>query len=523
MPTRRREHWRWWGWLAAGLGCGVLIGLSIPPFGWWPLAWIGFAGIALLLPGQPIRTRALLGLGAGAGQYILGLLWVEEFSIPGWIALIVVSALYVTLAIVLVPTGRSLWVAMALPAAMVATEWARDRFPLHGFPLGEMALGQVASPLAPTLRLGGSLLLTAMAVLAGVAIAEVVRALQSWRRVRSSWSAGPAARSEARARTVAAVGLVVLLPAVVGIAAASPSGTGGKLPAIRVALVQGGGQRGTRAISTDPEVVFQRHLGASTSLQRPLDLVVWPEGVLQSDGAFTPTPDAAAVSSLAQRLNATVVVGVEQDVGDTRYINEVVAWGPDGRVVGRYTKNHLVPFGEYVPARGLIKRFFNLKDVPRDAVAGHEPGILHTPAGPLGVMISYEVFFDERARAAVRAGGQVLIVPTNTASYRSSQVPTQELAAARMRAWETGRWTLQVTPTGYSAVVGPSGRVVKRTPLDAQRVLVATVPREDGRTVYVVLGDAAFAIVAGLVLGLAWALARARARSRNHDRWTFPL
>src|SRR5262249_57705350 len=134
--------------------------------------------------------------------------------------------------------------------------------------------------------------------------------------------------------------------------------------------------------------------------RRPLALVVWPEGVVESDGAFTATPDAAAVSSLAQTLNATVVVGVEQNVGDTRYINEVVAWGPDGRVVGSYTKNHLVPFGEYVPARGLIKRFFNLKDVPRDAIAGHEPGILHTPAGPLGVMISYQVFFDQPARPA---------------------------------------------------------------------------------------------------------------------------
>ena len=107
-------------------------------------------------------------------------------------------------------------------------------------------------------------------------------------------------------------------------------------------------------------MVFQRHLDASTPLRPPLDLVVWPEGVLQSDaGAFTATPDAAAVSSLAQRLNATVVVGIDQDVGETRYINEVVAWGPDGQIVGSYTKNHLVPFGEYVPARGLIKRLFN--------------------------------------------------------------------------------------------------------------------------------------------------------------------
>ncbi len=114
-------------------------------------------------------------------------------------------------------------------------------------------------------------------------------------------------------------------------------------------------------------------------------------------------------------------------------------------------------------------------------------------------MISYEVFFDERARSAVRAGGQVLVVPTNTASYRSTQVPTQELAAARLRAWETGRWLLQVTPTGYTAIVGPTGKVVQRTTLDEQRVIEGTVPRETGHTVYVTLGDTPIALLALLV------------------------
>jgi apolipoprotein N-acyltransferase len=517
MPNGRLAKWRWWTWVAAGLGCGALIGLSVPPFGWWPLAWLGFAGLALLLPGQPIRTRALLGAGAGAGQYLLGLWWVQEFSIPGWIALVLVSSLYLTAALVVVPTGRRLWTAAALPAAVVAAEWLRDRFPLHGFPLGGMVLGQAASPLAPVLRLGGSLLLTGVAVLVGVAIAEIVQVARSWQAGRSPWSARLYVRADTRTAAAAAAGLLALLGLVVGVAEISPSGAGGRLPGLRVGLVQGGGQRGTRAINTDPEVVFQRHLDASTGLSGPLDLVVWPEGVLQSDGALAGTPDAGAVASLAQTLHATVLAGVVQDVGTQRYLNEVVAWGPDGKIAGSYLKSHLVPFGEYVPARGLLKHLFNLADVPRDAIPGDNPGILHTPAGPLGIMISYEVFFDERARGAVRAGGQVLVVPTNTASYRSTQVPTQELAAARMRAWETGRWTVQVTPTGYTAVIGPTGRVVQRSPLDARGLLVATVPRENGRTLYVRLGDLPFAIGAVVVLGLAWMLARLPARGR-HDR-----
>jgi apolipoprotein N-acyltransferase len=210
-------------------------------------------------------------------------------------------------------------------------------------------------------------------------------------------------------------------------------------------------------------------------------------------------------------------------VGTDRYINEVVVWGPDGKIAGRYEKHHLVPFGEYVPGRALLKHLFNLADVPLDGIPGPGPGILHTSAGPLGVLISYEVFFDHLARDAVRAGGQVLVVPTNTASYRGSQVPTQELAAARLRAWETGRWTLQVTPTGYTAVVGPRGQVVQHTRLGERGIVLANVARENGRTVYVALGDTPLVIGACLLLGLAWILTRTRWGKRHHDQWTFPL
>jgi apolipoprotein N-acyltransferase len=116
-----------------------------------------------------------------------------------------------------------------------------------------------------------------------------------------------------------------------------------------------------------------------------------------------------------------------------------------------------------------------------------------------------------------------LIVPTNTASYRSAQVPTQEVAAARMRAWETGRWVLEVTPTGYTAVISPTGRVVQKTALGVQRLLTATVPREAGRTVYVDIGDAPVALAALLLLSVGWALSRPPRASRHHDRWKFRL
>jgi apolipoprotein N-acyltransferase len=311
---------------------------------------------------------------------------------------------------------------------------------------------------------------------------------------------GPRDRRSVRVVVMTAVAAVTLPVA----AFASPSGGGGHLPGLRVALVQGGGQRGTRAVNSDPQVVFDRHLAASDALGPPLDLVVWPEGVLQSHQPFQNSADATAISALAKRLHSTVVVGVEQDVPVSRYLNEVVAWAPDGRIVTSYVKNHLVPFGEYVPDRALIQRLFNVADVPYDAIPGHGPGILRTPAGELGVMISYEVFFDERARGAVRAGGQVLVVPTNTASYRSSQVPAQEVAADRLRAWETGRWLVQVTPTGFSTVVTPTGRVVRTTRLGARAVVTALVPRRNGSTLFDDVGDLPTLVVAAAMAITTW-------------------
>jgi apolipoprotein N-acyltransferase len=229
--------------------------------------------------------------------------------------------------------------------------------------------------------------------------------------------------------------------------------------------------------------------------------------MLQTSGPYAGTPGAQQLSQEAIRLHATLVVGVEPTLPNGRYLNEAVAWGPDGNVVSVYVKNHLVPFGEYIPWRKFISRYFNVSAVPADGVPGHSSGLMRTPAGPLGVMISYEVFFDERARAGVRDGAELLVVPTNTASYRSSQVPAEELAAAKIRAWETGRWLLQVTPTGYTAVVSPSGQVLERSSLGAADVVEATVDLRSGWTVYVEVGDLVIALLAVGSLAGAWALA----------------
>jgi apolipoprotein N-acyltransferase len=193
---------------------------------------------------------------------------------------------------------------------------------------------------------------------------------------------------------------------------------------------------------------------------------------------------------------------VVQDEGSDRFRNSAVAWGPDGTVQARYDKVHRVPFGEYVPARRFFDALADLSAVPRDALVGRGPPVLGTPAGRLGVVISYEVFFADRARDAVRAGGRVVLVPTNAASYRDAQVPAQEVAVARLRALETGRWVVQAAPTGYSAVIDQRGRVRSRSRLGGAAVLQARIDLRTGRTLFVSLGQAPWAVASVLVLTL---------------------
>jgi apolipoprotein N-acyltransferase len=184
----------------------------------------------------------------------------------------------------------------------------------------------------------------------------------------------------------------------------------------------------------------------------------------------------------------------------------VVAWGPDGEPVDRYEKVRRVPFGEYIPLRSWVDRVADLSLIPREALVGDGPGHVDTPAGELAVVISYELFFVDRARSGIEEGATVLLAPTNSSSYRTSLVASQAVAATRLRALETGRWTLLAAPTGFSAVLDEDGRVRERTAQREQAVIEASVERRTGDTIAVRIGRLPVIGVAALMLGLAWVL-----------------
>jgi apolipoprotein N-acyltransferase len=454
---------------------GLCLAAATPPWGFWILA---FAGIALLdhvLDDPDLRPIQRLGRAWIVWLALLlpTLVWMRAMTLPGYVIASAVFAGMLATASFLAPRGPARL--LALPGAIILIEWVRWQWPFGGVPLSSLAVAQATGPLAPVLRVGGALLLVGVTVAAGLALA-------------AAWT-----RRWAVAGVLAAVVVLVL-----GIGVVAPDGdpTGELLD---VAIVQGGGPQGTRAATTEPGIVLERHLAASAELDpdRDLDLVVWPEDVVDV-ARLRGSPEEEQLQELARRVDATFVAGVIEDEGADAFRNWAVAYDGSGEEIDRYEKVQRVPFGEWVPFRDLVEPLAGDALPRRDALIGQTPAVVDTPAGTLGVAISWEIFFGERARDAMGNGGQVLLNPTNGASYEGTQVQTQQIANSRMRAIETGRWVLQAAPTGFSAVVTPGGDVRQRTGVSERAIVYDTIELRNGETVYVRWGDLpalAFAVV----------------------------
>jgi apolipoprotein N-acyltransferase len=535
---RRAERRRVLRRTPLALAGGVLLAVSLPPFGFWPLGFLGAACVALATEGRKAGGRFWLGWASGAALYSIGLIWATSFNVYGGAVLIAAEAIAVALGALAAPGEGPLRRLLALPAAMTLAEAARLRWPFGGLPLGGVALGQVGGPLLDAARLGGPLLLVWLVWLGGAGLGSAThalrwvldarrqrRALQGWQVLAAhhglaSTPGAPAARPFPRGALIgglSALGIVVLLGAVGRVA---PDG-GAAVARVAVAAVQGGGPRGLRKSEVDPATVLAAQFAATRALLRwpttteptmaagahtvstgrtgGARLVVWPEDVVSLDEPLAASPVNHELAAMARRARATFVVGVTETVSSTRFRNEAVVFAPDGRQIAAYEKVHRVPFGEYVPYRGFFSHLANLSEVPLDAIPGHANGLVRTPAGPLGLMVSYEVFFADRGRDPVRAGAELLVVPTNTSSYATSQVPTQELAASRLQAVEEGRDLVQAAPTGFSAIIDHDGRVLARSALGVRAVLVGTVGLRRGLTDYARTGDVVVLAGAGVL------------------------
>ena len=495
---------------AASIAAGLAVCAGLPPWGWWPLTLLGVAGWVALLAGAAPSSRFWRSCGVGLGWFVPSLLWMVTFTPPGYVIAVCVFASLLGLAGLATPPGPSR--VLALPAALAVTELIRYHAPFGGVPLSMASLTQADAPLAPIARLGGPVLLTLGIAAVGVGIEALVRRRWAW-----------------------GGSLIGVVAAVAMLGVVAPSGNA--IAPLRVAVVQGGGPQGTVSLDTDPADVFARHLTASQTIDGDgaVDLVVWPENVVTISGKLAEDEWNDVLADEARRLGAPLEVGVVEGVDAKHFANFSIVYGPDGTVAlnaagSRYDKERRVPFGEYVPFRPIIEPIeasIGGGLLPRrDQLPGTGLAVLDLPLASgetvkAAAVISWEIFFPRRVREGVAAGGQLVLNPTNGASYWLTLVQSQQVANSRLRAIESGRWVLQAAPTGFSAVVNPSGGVVQRTAVSEQRVLQATIERRDGNTIAQTTGLLFPSLLSTVLLLAAWVLAKpgeSALRDRLSDR-----
>ncbi len=295
--------------------------------------------------------------------------------------------------------------------------------------------------------------------------------------------------------------------------------TGGA-PTVQVAAVQGNVPRARNLplLLNDSEVT-QNHVAATLKLAAEVKagrlpapaLVVWPENATNQD----PRQNPAIYAELAATVDAVgqpVLVGeVLQD--PQRNVGQL--WVPGRGPTTIYVKRELVPFGEYIPFRGIISSFSSLPSLqPVDFTPGHQAVVFDVGKIKLGDVICYEVGFDNLVRSEVTAGANLLAVQSNDADFEiDGQLGEtgQQTAMARIRAIESDRAVVYASTTGESTIIAPDGGLIAHSGVWQQAILDARVPLVSYRTLADRVGAwPEYVIIMLTVLALGWAVVRSR-------------
>lgn len=497
MPTR----------LVLALASGLCLWLAFPGIGLWPLAVVGTAGLALATARVGPWRGALLGLLCGLTYFVPLLSWSGVYvGVLPWIALATLSALYVAglgLLLGLLQRRRATGPAPVRPVvvalAWVATELARSTTPFGGFPWGRLAFSQADSPVVAVASVLGTPGVTFMVALSGGLLGLGLQRLV----------AGELRRPVHGAAALLAAAAVLTGPALI------PRPIDGE--PLAVLAVQGNVPEMTLEFNAQRRAVLDMHAATTLRAAEQIrtgdlpapDLVLWPENASDIDPLRN--ADAAEVIETAvDAVDVPLVVGaVLRGPGDYNS-NASLLYLPGQGVVDRYVKLRPVPFAEYIPYRDFFRLFSDKVDlVSRDFYPGTQVGVLDVPLAEgdllLGVAICFEVVVDDLMRQTVLEGAEVVLVPTNNATFGFTDESVQQLAASRVKSIELGRSVVHISTVGVSGLVLPDGQVVDRTELFTQDILSGQIPRRTELTWAVRLGPwperAAVAALALLVAG----------------------
>ena len=462
----------------AGLASGVLLSAAYHPVGIGWLVPLGVAGFVLSVGELPVRRAWLPGLVFGLGFQLTLLWWMRAVGYDAWAALAGMEAVFYGLLGAATPVLRRLplwpvWVAVAW-AAM--EEW-RSYWPFSGMPWGRLAYATADTAWAQALPWVGMTGLSLLLALVGVLLAHLLPGLLPGLPARRATP-----RGRGRGVPLGALAALVGVVALTLVPVVEPYTTAMRGSAT-IAVVQGNVPGDGSDVLLDVRQLTQNHTDATVALagdvaagrvQRP-DFVLWPENSTATDPFDDPVANAQ-IREAVSAIGVPILVGGMVDVGTDRIMNQGIVWDPDTGPGDRYTKHHPVPFGEYVPWRSLFAgNLGRLQKVPRDMMAGSRTTPLSVAGIDVADAICFDVAYDDGIHDQVVNGGQVLVVQTSNASFVHTTQLQQQFDITRLRALETGRYTLVASTNGVSGVIAPDGTVLARAAIRTQDVLVQKV------------------------------------------------
>ncbi|HTQ91461.1 MAG TPA: apolipoprotein N-acyltransferase, partial [Streptosporangiaceae bacterium] len=510
-----------WALLISVAG-GLALLAALPPVDAWPLAALGPALLVIALTGRSLRASFGCALAFGLALFVPLLSWLINEAWYAWAALAGAEAvIFAVLAVGQRLLLRLPYWPVAVAGWWVLAEGVRDRWP-YAFPWGRLAMSQSVAPDVRWVAFGGAPLLTFLIALTGAMLARAVLCYLGGddppQTPPDPGGTHPPRPPLAAAAAVVTAGLVLaggLLPA---------DPTGGA-PTAQVAAIQGNVPRARNLPQQlSASQVTQNHVAATQKLaaevkagRRPApDLVIWPENATDLDPFQNPDV-YAELSAAVAAIGKPILVG--EVLNDPRR-NVGQLWVPGRGPTTAYVKRQLVPFGEYIPFRGIISSFSSLPSLqPIDFTAGRRPVVFGVGGIRLGDVICYEVAFDHLVRSEVNAGANLLAVQSNDADFEiDGQLgeTEQQTAMARIRAVESDRALVYASTTGESTIIAPDGSLIARSGVWQQAILDARVPLVSYRTLASRVGAwPEYLIIMLTVLALAWAVLRATRRERQ--------
>jgi apolipoprotein N-acyltransferase len=429
----------------ASIAAGAIVAWSFYPNHWWA-SIVGVAILLVTLDSKSRKTRLKLTSAFALTFFAFHVRWVSVLGNDAWIGLAILCTLPWLLFALLPIDSKSKWFYVQPAAVVVILEAIRANWPWGGFPWGLLAYSQVDGPLVGLSTLGGQALVSGVVVVCATILIKLLKF-----------------------RSITALMILVA----VSITSASLDNFSSS-KSIELAAVQGNVPRVGNELSAQRAAVLNNHVKTTEQLLTDIesgvtpepDLIVWPESGTDID-PLVPGIAADAINELATRSQAPILIGAttwyssgSKGNGPT---NSGIMWTLDGPSQV-YSKNHLVPFGEYLPLRDVLAKLITRFDqIPNDFVPGEGPGVFDVAGMQVGDVICFEVAYANHIYDTINSGAQVITVQTNNATYGNTAQPEQQFAITRFRAIETQRAFLVASTSGISGLIQNNGSVSGRT------------------------------------------------------------